>query len=122
MNRFEIWNIQQRASHISSQPPQPGDSSKISRPYIIISPNAVNHVATYPFVTVIPLQDRKKRKKYLTDVWISPSKVNGLKKESIAFCQLIYTIEKTFLDFRIGMLEKSYQDEVIEALWMFLVL
>jgi len=122
MNRFEIWNIKQKASQISSQPPQPGDSSKINRPYIIISPNAVNHIATYPFITVIPLQDRKKRKKYPPDVWINPSKVNGLKKESIAFCQLVYTIEKTFLDFRIGVLEISYQDEITEALKKFLVL
>jgi len=122
MNRFEIWNIQQKASHASSQPPQPGDTSKTDRPYIIISPDAVNRVTSYPFVTVVPLQDRKQRKKYPTDVWISPSRINGLKKESIAFCQLIYTIEKTFFDFQIGVLEKLYQDEIIDALRMFLIL
>lgn len=121
MNRFEIWNIKQRASRISSQPPQPGDSTKIQRPYIVISPNAVNRVATYPFATVVPLQARKQRKKYPTDVWISPSGINGIKKESIAFCQLLYTIEKTFFDFRIGVLEKRYQDEIIEALSCFLM-
>ena len=122
MNRFEIWNIRQQASHRSSEPPQPVDRSKANRPYIIVSPDAVNQVAVYPFVTVIPLQDRKQRKKYPTDVWISPSGANSLKKESIAFCQLIYTVEKTFLDFRIGMLESAYQEKITAALRRFLVL
>ena len=122
MNRFEIWNIRQQASHGSSEPPQPADRSKVNRPYIIVSPDAVNQVAAYPFVTVIPLQDRKQRKKYPTDIWVSPSRANNLKKESIAFCQLIYTIEKTFLDFRIGMLESAYQEEITAALRRFLVL
>lgn len=120
MKHFEIWSVRQKASHVSSQPPQPGDTSKTSRPYIIISPDAVNRVVTYPFITVIPLQDRKQRKKYPSDVWISPSRINGLKKESIAFCQLIYTIEKLFLDFRIGVLENHYHHEIIEALRTFL--
>ena len=122
MNRFEIWNIRQQASNHSSEPPQPSDRSKANRPYIIVSPDAVNQVAVYPFVTVIPLQDRKQRKKYPTDVWISPSGANCLKKESIAFCQLIYTIEKIFLDFRIGMLESAYQEKITAALRRFLVL
>jgi mRNA-degrading endonuclease toxin of MazEF toxin-antitoxin module len=122
MNRFEIWNIRQQASHRSSEPSQPADSSKANRPYIIVSPDAVNQVAAYPFVTVIPLQDRKQRKKYPTDVWISPSGANCLKKESIAFCQLIYTIEKTFLNFRIGMLESAYQEKITAAFRRFLVL
>ncbi|MEA3416846.1 MAG: type II toxin-antitoxin system PemK/MazF family toxin [Thermodesulfobacteriota bacterium] len=122
MNRFEIWNVRQQTSSRSSDPPQPADSSKANRPYIIVSPDAVNQVAAYPFVTVIPLQDRKQRKKYPSDVWISPSGANSLKKESIAFCQLIYTIEKTFLDFRIGMLEGDYQEEITAALSRFLIL
>ena len=120
MNRFEIWNIRQQASHRSSEPSQPADSSKANRPYIIVSPDAVNQFAAYPFVTVIPLQDRKQRKKYPTDVWISPSGANCLKKESIAFCQLIYTIEKTFLNFRIGILENAYQEKITAAFRMFL--
>ncbi len=122
MNRFEIWNVRQQASSCSSEPPQPADSSKANRPYIIVSPDAVNQVVAYPFVTVIPLQDRKQRKKYPTDVWISPSGANSLKKESIAFCQLIYTIEKTFLDFRIGIIESVYQEEITAALRRFLIL
>ena len=122
MNRFEIWNVRQQTSSRSSEPPQPTDISKPDRPYIIVSPDAVNRVGAYPFVTVIPLQDRKQRKKYPTDVWISPSGANCLKKESIAFCQLIYTVEKTFLDFRIGMLESVYQEEITAALRRFLVL
>ena len=122
MNRFEIWNIRQQASRRLSEPTQPADRSMANRPYIIVSPDAVNQVAAYPFVTVIPLQDRKQRKKYPTDVWVSPSGANSLKKESIAFCQLIYTVEKTFLDFRIGMLESIYQEEITAALRRFLVL
>ncbi|MBW2569475.1 MAG: type II toxin-antitoxin system PemK/MazF family toxin [Deltaproteobacteria bacterium] len=122
MNRFEIWNVRQQASHCLSEPPQPADRSKANRPYIIVSPDAVNQIAAYPFVTVIPLQDRKQRKNYPTDVWIIPSGANSLKKESIAFCQLIYTIEKTFLDFRIGMLESAYQEEITAALRRFLIL
>ena len=122
MNRFEIWNVRQQASSRLSEPSQPADSSKANRPYIIVSPDAVNQVVAYPFVTVIPLQDRKQRKKYPTDVWISPSGANSLKKESIAFCQLIYTIEKTFLDFRIGIIESAYQEEITAALRRFLIL
>ncbi len=122
MNRFEIWNVRQQASSRSSEPSQPTDRSKTNRPYIIVSPDAVNQIAAYPFVTGIPLQDRKQRKKYPTDVWISPSAANSLKKESITFCQLIYTVEKPFLDFRIGMLESAYQEEITAALRRFLVL
>ena len=122
MNRFEIWNVRQQASSRSSEPSQPTDRSKTNRPYVIVSPDAVNQIAAYPFVTVIPLQDWKQRKKYPTDVWINPSVANSLKKESIAFCQLIYTVEKPFLDFRIGMLEIAYQEEITAALRRFLIL
>jgi len=91
--------------------PTVGSEQRGTRPIIVISSNAVNHVL--PICTVIPLSSWKQGDKiYPTEVLL-PANSTGLSKDSIAMIHQIRTIAHTRLKPSTGTLKDEYFREQI---------
>ena len=112
MLRGEVW---------WGRPALPGGSRK-RRPFLIVSHDAFNRNERYPKVMVVHLTSvRRVGDEYPWEVDI-PRGVAGLPASSVAKCGEIYTLLKSHLEERAGMLRVEKLEEVGRALAMALAL
>jgi len=99
--------------------PTIGSEQRGTRPILVISSNAVNHVL--PVCTVIPLSSLKQGDKiYPTEVLL-PANLTGLPKDSIAMIRQIRTIAHVRLKPSTGMLKDEYlREEIRKAIRLYL--
>jgi len=95
--------------------PTIGSEQRGTRPVLVISNNAVNHLL--PVCTVIPLSSWKQGDKiYPTEILLTAA-MTGLPKDSVAMIHQIRTIAHTRLKPSTGMLEDEFlQEQIREAI------
>jgi len=98
--------------------PTLGSEQRGTRPVLVMSSNAVNHVL--PVCTVIPLTSLKQGDKiYPTEVLLSAN-LTGLQKDSIAMIHQIRTIAHERLDPPSGSLkDKNLQEQIRKAVRLY---
>lgn len=94
MKQGEIWLV-------NYEPSRKGEFGKAGRPSIVIQNNDACEMLNT--ATVIPLSSDIDQPDEMY-VLLQPSKLNGLKKESVAVCSHIYTVSEERLVKKIGML------------------
>lgn len=95
--------------HISGDTKVIGSEQKPNRPGIIVSGNLINHNANVVQIVYLTLAPKKKR--YATHVDIMSNK-----KEAIALCEQIHTVDKSRLQSYIGAITEEEQKLIDKAL------
>lgn len=93
--------------------PKKGHKQAGIRPAIIVQSNMFNKSA--PTVIILPLTTKLK-KPFPSEFIIYPSKVNWLDSKSRVLWSQITTIDKDFINKKIGTLENKYFDKVAKAI------
>ena len=106
MRQGEIW--------YADLNPVEGSEQGGRRPVVIISGDTLND--TLPIIIIVPLTSIIKS--YPTAVLISPSRMNGLKKNAESIPFQIRTIAKKRLTKRIGHITPGELKEVIKGLFV----
>jgi mRNA-degrading endonuclease toxin of MazEF toxin-antitoxin module len=115
--RGEIWWVRQP---IDSR--QAADVAERRRPYLVVSSDVWNLVATYPRISLCPLTGMENvPRRYDTDV-VLRKKDTRLPKDSIARCVEIYTVFRSVLVERVSRLSEAKLREVEHALQTYLAL
>ncbi len=108
--KFERWTI-----WLANLDPVVGSEQGKTRPVMVISENQINEVLAV--VNVLPITSRKKNRSIYPNEAQLPSKLSGLKKESIVLCYQIRTLDKKRLVKKYGEVEdETVQQEIISAL------
>ena len=94
-----------------------GDIILISFPFTDLSgqksrPSLVLHVDKGSNCIVTPISSVKDEKRHLFDILVKPSKLNGLKLDSLVKINNIATLDKKFTQGQMGKLEAHYVTEV----------
>jgi mRNA interferase MazF len=92
------WHI-----YFANLDPIKGSEQAGKRPVIVISREEINQLL--PVVNIIPITSRKSEKRviYPNEAFL-PSSVTGLKRDSIALCYQIRTLDKVRLETDLGEL------------------
>jgi len=106
IKQFEIWKINLN--------PTRGSEQKGIRPCLVIQTNASGNNSLTTII--IPFSSKKIEKIYPFEIKISPSKKNGLEKTSKLKCERVRIIDKNRLIKKIGIVEKSYYNDIFKAL------
>jgi mRNA interferase MazF len=108
--KYKKWSIWR-----ANLDPVIGSEQGKSRPVPIISENDVNNLLN--IVNIIPITSRKPERKIYPNEALIPIKDSGLKKESIALCHQIRTIDKKRLSKEYGSISKEeIKKEILDAL------
>ncbi len=115
--RGDIWWVAQPTA-----PPQAGDACKRRRPYLVVSSDSFNVVASYPRVTLCPLTGAENvPRRYDTDVFLR-QRDTGLPKDSVVRCVEIYTVFRRLLVARVSTLPGMTMKKVERAMALYLAL
>lgn len=93
--------------------PKKGHKQAGIRPAIIVQSDIFNKFA--PTVIILPLTTRLK-KPFPSEFIIYPSEVNWLDDKSRALWSQITTLDRDFINKKIGVLETKYYDKVAKAI------
>lgn len=93
--------------------PRKGHAQAGIRPAVVMQSNLFNRYS--PTVIIAPLTSQKK-KLFPSEFLITPSRSNGLSEPSRFLGSQLITIDKDFIQKRLGRLEEKYFDEAREAL------
>ena len=100
------WEI-----YYCSLDPTLGSEQKGTRPVLIVSNNAVNHIL--PIVTVLPLSKLKPGDKIYPSEVLLPAITTGLPNDSIAMVQQVRTVAHTRFTSRSGRIDDPIIQEKI---------
>lgn len=104
--QFEIW--------LTDLDTTRGSEQKGIRPCAILQTDEINK---YGKTTLIaPLSSQKTEKIYVSEVFISPSKINRLKIPSKIKLDQIRVIDKVRLIKKLGKIEKKYVDNIFSSI------
>ncbi len=93
--------------------PKKGHAQAGMRPCVIIQSNLFNsHSST---ALIVPLTTTKKNI-FPSEFYITPSKLNGLSQKSRFLGSQIMTLDKNYLEKKLGSLENKYHSQVKESL------
>ena len=106
----EIWLV-------NFEPAREGEFGKQKRPSIIFQANDASNIIDT--VTLIPLSSDTDQYNEI-HVFLKPSKMNGLTKPSAAICSHIYTVSKSRLIKKIGVLNQQEIEIVTRAVTLHL--
>ena len=106
MYRGEIW--------WASLPNPIGSEPGYRRPVLIVQDNIFNQSRISTVIVVIITSNIKLSEAHGNV--LLPGKATGLPKDSVANVSQVFTIDKTFLEERLGMLPEHLQEEVDEGL------
>ena len=98
--------------------PTQGSEQRGTRPVLVISNDAVNHVL--PVCTVIPLSSLKEGEKIYPTEILMPAAETGLPKDSVAMLQQTRTVAHTRLQPPVGKLtDENLRESICEAIRMY---
>ncbi|EDN67574.1 PEMK-like protein [Beggiatoa sp. PS] len=101
---------------LASLDPSKGSEQAGKRPVLVISREAINQLL--PVVNVIPLTSKKPNTNviYPNEVLL-PSNTASLKRDSIALCYQIRTLDKNRLEKDFGeLIDKDLRQKILEAI------
>lgn len=113
----EIWNVRQKASANDTDPPQPNDTSKPLRPFLVLGSYRAYHEQK---VTLLPIQTNEPR--VVFKVELAPTKENGLSNHSWVICSEIITVPGNYLLNRLGILTNQDFELVSASVGTYLAL
>lgn len=105
------WHI-----YLANLDPIKGSEQAGKRPVIVISREEINQLL--PVVNVIPITSRKSEKRFIyPNEALLPSSVTSLKRDSIALCYQIRTLDKVRLEVDLGKLvNQEIRANILKAL------
>lgn len=96
--------------------PRSGSEQQGDRPVIVISHDAFNQVATWRSVIVVPLSTSPAQARRGPTAVPLPAGAAGLKRDSVALCHQVTTLDRRKLSARLGTLPAPLLSQVGEAL------
>lgn len=103
IEKGDIWLVK-------LSPSRKGELGKPNRPCIVIQTTEANKYL--PSIVIVPLSSKKQSSEL--EIKILPNKVNNLKKESYVVWWHIYTVDKSNLIQKVGIINNEILDEVSE--------
>jgi mRNA interferase MazF len=97
--------------------PVKGTEQKGIRPVVIVQIDRANQVS--PHTIIVPFTSKIRRALLLSHVFV-PSSVEGLTQDSVILCEQIRIIDKSRIIKVIGHLDRSYLEQVEQALCVIL--
>lgn len=96
--------------------PRSGSEQSGRRPVLVVSHDGFNAVPTWRSIIVVPLSTSTRQAGRGPTTVPLPRGVAGLRKESVALCHQVTTLDRGKLAGRVGALPRSYLDDVGLAL------
>ncbi len=96
--------------------PRSGSEQVGRRPVILVSHDGFNRTPAWRSLIVVPISTSTKQAARGPTAVMLPRGTAGLRKESVALCHQVTTLDRTKLTRRIGALPQSYLDDVGLAL------
>jgi hypothetical protein len=94
MKKWEIWDLDQEAARTRTDPSQPLDPKRSTRPYLIISDNAaLTHAGPESKIICHPIGERQISS--LFDVALTKGQA-GCTKDCFVWCHEIYTLKRKY--------------------------
>ena len=103
IEKGDIWLV-------NLNPSRKGELGKLGRPCIVIQTTEANKYL--PTIVIVPLSS--KRQKLELEIKITPDKNNNLKKESHVVWWHVYTVDKSSLIQKVGIINNEILDRVSE--------
>lgn len=98
--------------------PRSGSEQQGARPVVVVSHDAFNQVATWRSVIVIPVSTSHAQTRRGPTAVPLPAGVGGLKKDSVALCHQVTTLDRRKLSSRVGSLPNHLLAQVWNGLKM----
>ena len=95
---------------VNLNPSRKGELGKNNRPCIAIQASEANKVL--PTIVIIPLSSKKQKSEL--EIKITPNELNNLRKESYVVWWHIYTIDKSSLVQKVGIISEEILSEISE--------
>ncbi|MEW6277571.1 MAG: type II toxin-antitoxin system PemK/MazF family toxin [Candidatus Eremiobacterota bacterium] len=96
--------------------PRSGSEQRGRRPVVIVSRDALNQVAAWRSINVVPLSTSfRQARRGLTTLLLAAG-VGGLAQDSVALCHQVTTLDRAKLADRIGQLPPEQMARLNEAL------
>lgn len=96
--------------------PRSGSEQKGRRPVLILSHDAFNQAPGWRSIIVVPISTSSTQAMRGPTAIHLPKGAGGLKKESIALCHQVTTLDRSKLTERIGRLSPDLLDEIEQGL------
>jgi mRNA interferase MazF len=96
--------------------PRSGAEQQGARPVIIVSHDAFNQVSTWRSVIVVPVSTSQAQSTRGPTAVLLPAGAGGLKKDSIALCHQVTTLDRRKLSGHLGSLSDPLLAQVGEGL------
>lgn len=96
--------------------PRSGSEQHGARPVIVVSHDAFNQVATWQSVIVVPVSTSQAQTRRGPTVVPLPAGAGGLKKDSVALCHQVTTLDRRKLSSRVGSLPDHLIAQVDDGL------
>ena len=102
--------------HWADMAPRSGSEQRGRRPVIIVSHDAFNEVPAWRSVIVVPISTSAAQAKRGPTAIYLPKGTGGLKKESVALCHRITTLDRGKITEQIGSLALDILEEVEQGI------
>ncbi len=96
--------------------PRSGAEQSGRRPVIVVSHDGFNAIPAWRSIIVVPLSTSARQARRGPTTVSLPRGVAGLRKESVALCHQVTTLDRSKLTVRIGALPRPYLEDVGLAL------
>ncbi|HSE17359.1 MAG TPA: type II toxin-antitoxin system PemK/MazF family toxin [Pyrinomonadaceae bacterium] len=84
--------------------PRSGSEQQGRRPVIVVSSDALNHIQSWRSIIVVPLSTSAIQRRRGPSAILLPPGTTGLRKESVALCHQVTTLDRSKFSRRIGEL------------------
>lgn len=96
--------------------PRSGSEQQGARPVIVVSHDAFNQVATWQSVIAVPVSTSRAQTRQGPTAVPLPAGAGGLKKDSVALCHQVTTLDRHKLSARLGSLSDQLLAQVADGL------
>ena len=103
IEKGDIWLV-------NLNPSRKGELGKNNRPCIVIQASEANKIL--PTIAIVPLSSKKQKSELA--IKIIPDEINNLRKESYAVWWHIYTVDKSSLVQKVGVINEEILGEISE--------
>ena len=96
--------------------PRSGSEQSRRRPVVIVSHDGFNQVTAWRSIIVVPLSTSPAQRRRGPTAVVLPKGTAGLRKESVALCHQVTTLDRSKLSDRVGELQAAALRRVSEGL------
>ena len=103
IEKGDIWLV-------NLNPSRKGELGKNNRPCIVIQASEANKIL--PTIVIVPLSSKRQRTEF--EIKIIPTKINNLRKESYVVWWHIYTVDKSNIIEKVGVISEETLSKISE--------